>query len=682
MDRFSYLLMRTLACLMLLSALPGAALNAQTFLTAPINLSATGSGSMPAIAVGPSGDIDVVWLDSGKILFKRLANGGQTFSATMTVATTNLSSQASQPQLAVNSAGVYVAWAGTNSGGGGDIFFSSLANGLSSWLSPVNVSQGRGIASGGSAPVPHMAVDPNGGVDIVWGQNGAYFARTTDGGNSFTVTTQPLSTSPMASVSPRLAISAAGTAYVVWENAGSCPTITFARSTDNGATFTDYPVDDTLKVSGVQQTGCTYDVQIALGASNTIHLLWANDHSTLQSIKDLIATYQTDNGGSSFAGFDATNHQGFQNLSSTASYVPEMTIDTSGNIDVVWMGDYKQNGAPQAVYFSRSIDGGKSFSTPLPLTTPPTSGANAGFPQIAAESSGAIDVVWQQASATNPSSAFDIVLAHSTDGVNFAKTILNSAPTTQSGTAQIAADASGSVYASWQGSSGSGSDVLLNGDSSGLQASATFSLSAVTASVSPASAVINVGGSATFNLSLHSTNAVPGTVSLACGGVPSGVSCSFNPSSLSLAANGTASSALSVSVSLKPSASVAQRGPSSNFGPQPDAATTTAIWMWGIGLAVFGTILIAKPLIAKASELSEQSRNRGALCYKCSDLARAFALVLLLAAVAAGMQSCAGGTQSGGGGGGGGGSITLPLTLQARSNSATTNLQTITITVP
>jgi hypothetical protein len=293
-----------------------------------------------------------------------------------------------------------------------------------------------------------------------------------------------------------------------------------------------------------------------------------------------------------------------------------------------------------------------------------TSGANPTFPQIAAESSGAVDVVWQQASATNPSSAFDIVLARSTDGVSFTNTILNSVPTTQSGTAQIAADASVNVYATWQGSSGSGSDVLLNGDSSGLQASATFNLSAVTASVSPASAVINVGGSATFSLSLHSTNSVPGTVSLACGGVRSGVSCSFNPSSLTLDANGTASSTLSVSVSVKPSASLAQRGPGSNFGHQPGPATVA--WTWGVGLALFATILIAKLLVGKT----------------CADLARAFALTLLLAAAAAGMQSCAGGTQSGSGGGGGGGSITLPLTVQAHSNSATTNLQTITITVP
>jgi hypothetical protein len=631
---------------MLLAAVPGAALNAQTFLTTLVNLSATGSGSMPAIAVGPSGDIDVAWRDSGRILFKRLANGGQTFSATMTVATTNLSSQASQPQIAVNSAGVYVAWAGTNSGSGGDIFFSSLTNGSSSWLSPVNVSGGKGIAPGSSAPVPHMAVDPNGGVDIVWGQTAAYFARTTDGGNSFATTTPPLSTSPMASVSPRLVISAAGTVYVVWENAGSCPTITFARSTDNGATFTNYPVDDTLTVNTVQQTGCTYDVQMALGANNTIHLLWANDHSTVQSIRDLITTYQTDSGGS-FAGFDAANHQGFQNLSTTASYVPQMAIDGNGDIDVVWMGEVSNSDSRQLVYFSRSQSSstqpaGQSFSNPQPLTNPPASNSLAtGFPQIAVESGGAVDVIWQQASATNPGGAFDIVLARSMDGVSFTKTTLNSVPTTQSGTAQIASDASVNVYATWQGSSGSGSDVLLNGDSSALKVSGSFNLSAVTASVSPASAVINVGGSASFSLSLHSTNLVPGTVSLACGGVPSGVSCSFNPSSLTLDANGTASSALSVSVSLKPSASLGQRGPSSNFGPQLGALPATVAWMWGIGLALFATILIAKPLIAKTSELSEQSPNRGALRYKCADLVRAFALTLLLAAAAAGMQSCA-----------------------------------------
>lgn len=648
-------------------ALPIGAAQAQTFLTTPIDLSATGHAAAPAIAVGPSGDIDVVWLDSGAILFKRSVNGGMSFSANMTVAATNLPSQPSQPQIAVNAAGVYIAWAGTNGSGGGDIFFSSLANGASSWSSPVNASGGNGIAAGSSAPVPHLVAEAGGSVDLVWGQSAAYFARSTNG-SSFTVT--PLSGSAMASVSPRLAVNAQGTIYVVWENAGSCPTIMFARSTDSGASFGDFTVDDTLTVNGVTQTGCAYDVQIALGADSTIHLLWANDHSNVSSIRDLITTYQVDS-GSSFAGFGENSHLGFQNLSSTASFTPQMAIDANGNVDVVWMADFNTNGAPQAVYFSRSADGGNSFGSPVALTSPPASGANAGFPQIAAEPSGAIDIIWQQASAAN-ANAFDIILARSKDGVNFTQSTLDSAPTAQSGTGQATVDASGNVYAIWQGSSPTASDVLLNGDSVELTAAGSFSLSAVTASVSPLSAVINVGGSVSFSLLLHSANSVPGTVTLVCGGLPSGINCSFSPGSIALAANGTASATLNVTVSVKPLAAVAEPRPSGRFGgPLGGMAAGVGIW----GLALLLAVLIASLLTGKPFGLPIRRPNGG---YNWAS-ARAFALMLLLIAGAAGLISCGGSTQ---GGGNNGVSITLPLTVQAQSGSSTTTLQTISVTVP
>ena len=177
-----------MAWLALAMALPFAAAQAQTFLPVPLNLSNTGHAVTPSIAVGPTGEIDVVWLDAGAILFRRSLNGGQTFSSTMTVATTNLpaaGAQTAQPQIAVNSGGVYVAWAGVNAAGGGDIFFSSLAGGATNWLpQPVNVSNGSGMGGSG-APVPHMTVDPSGGVDVVWGQKGAYFARSANG-TSFT----------------------------------------------------------------------------------------------------------------------------------------------------------------------------------------------------------------------------------------------------------------------------------------------------------------------------------------------------------------------------------------------------------------------------------------------------------------------------------------------------------------
>lgn len=632
--------------LMLAIALPAIAAQAQTFLTVPLNLSGTGKAVIPSIAVGPGGDINIVWLDSGAILFRRSTDGGQTFSATMVVATTNLPSQSSQPQIAVSAASAYAAWAGPS-----DVYFSSLSSGSSTWTAPINVSSGKGITPGSAAPVPHMAVDPGGGVDVVWGQSGAYFARFSAGVFSAAV---PLTTSAMASQSPRIAINSAGHVFIVWEDAAACPTIMFARSTNGGASFATYSVADNLTVNGQPVAGCASDAQIAVGASNTVHLLWANQNTQIQ---DLIATYATDT-DQAFSG-STFPETAFQNLSNTAASAPQMAIDSSGNIDVTWMGDYLTNGAPQAVYFTRSTNGGSSFANAQPLTTPPSAGSGAGFPQIATESSGAIDIVWQQASASNPSAAYDIVLARSTDGVNFATTTLDSTPTTQSATAQIAADPSGNVYATWDGSSGGSGDILLNGDSAGLHAAAQFSISGIKLSASPLSAVINVGGSATFNLSLSSTNPVPGNLTLSCGGAPAGVSCTFSPNPVSLAANSSASTMLTVGVTVKPSGGFVTRGPGVGLHRNLPAEV--------IGWFAFALLLLAGILA----------------CATSADLpryARSLALAAVLAAAAAGMASCGGSTQSGGGGGGG--SITFPVTLQGQANSGTATLQTISITVP
>jgi len=653
-------------------ALPFAASRAQTFLPVPLNLSNTGHAAVPSIAVGPSGEIDVVWLDAGAILFRRSADGGQTFSSTMTVATTNLPSQASpgsqaaQPQIAVNSGGVYVAWAGVNAAGSGDIFFSSVASGGTSWLSPVNVSNGSGMAAGKSAPVPHMTVDPSGGVDIVWGQNGAYFARSTNG-TSFSGAVQ-LTASAMASESPRIVIDPRGYVYAVWANADpNCPSMTFARSTNLGGTFQTYPVSDVLTVGGVQETGCASKVQIALGASNTIHLLWAND----SPIQDLLTTYQADPGGPSFAGFGESAEQGFQNLSSTSSFTPQMAIDANGNINVVWIGDYQQNGGPPAVYFSRSTAGGAngSFSNQQPLTAPPASGLPTGFAQLVAEPSGAMDVIWQQASAANPGVAYDILLARSTDGATFQKFTMDSAPTSAANTGQIAADAKGNVYVVWLGSAGSGGDVLINGDSQGITTPPPFNLAEVSATASPASATISVGGAASFAVSLQSTNTAPGSVTLECGGAPAGVSCTFTPASVSLSANGSGAATLKVSVSVKPAATAALPGPAGRVGAGPQGITEAQeARMWAIRFMVFVMLLIAAR--------HEESR--------IGRYARGLAWSLLLAAAVTAMVSCGGAASSSGGNGSGGGgsSVTFPLVVQGQANSGSTNLQTISITVP
>jgi len=526
----------------------------------------------------------------------------------------------------------------------------------------VNVSSGSGITSG-SAPVPHMAVEPNGGVDVVWGQNGAYFRRFSNGTFSNLV---PLTTSVMASQSPRIAINSSGHVFVVWENAGSCPTITFARSTNGGANFTNYSVADDLTVNGQPVTGCTSDVQIALGANNTIWLLWANEN---QNIRDLIITYAVDNDPFTQPPSTSFPETYFENLSTTASYTPKMAIDGAGHMDMVWIGDYQQNGGPHAVYFNRSTNpqdpasfcGGADSpcTTPPILTNPPALGLATRFPQIAVEPSGAIDIIWQQASAANPSGAYDIVLARSTDGVNFTKTTLNNVPTTQGGTGQNAVDTSGNVYAVWQGSVGGGGDVLLNGNSAGLIASVQFSLNGVKVSAAPPSAVIDVGGAASFALTASSTNSVVGSFTLTCGGAPAGVNCNFSPNPVSLTPNGSASVTLSVSVSAKPAGSMAEPGPGDSTRYRPDRLPAIPVATLGVGFAAFLAALIAG--------YKKNARR----------FVSTLALVILLAVLTTGMISCGGSTH-----GGGGGSITFPLTLMAHSNSGSASMGSISITVP
>jgi hypothetical protein len=214
--------------------------------------------------------------------------------------------------------------------------------------------------------------------------------------------------------------------------------------------------------------------------------------------------------------------------------------------------------------------------------------------------------------------------------------------------------------------------VSVTGAGGGLaQAVSTqFVVGGLTASIAPTSATISVGGSASFTVSLSSTNGFSGPVTLACAGVPSGVSCSFNSGSVTVPGSAT----LNVGVSVKPSASAAQRRPGAGSNWRQEGMPVTAVWMLGIGLVILFVTLAERK--KNAGPPGETSR-RAVLSYKAMPFARPLALMLLLTAAATALVSCGGSTN-----GGGGGSITFPVTVRAQSNSATTNLQTISITVP
>lgn len=91
-----------------------------------------------------------------------------------------------------------------------------------------------------------------------------------------------------------------------------------------------------------------------------------------------------------------------------------------------------------------------------------------------------------------------------------------------------------------------GGDALHAGSSS-QPIGVTEPASAFTLTVSPGSATLGLNSSAQAMVTLAATGGFSGTISLSCGGLPSGVSCQYSSSQLSLAAGASGASQLTIS---------------------------------------------------------------------------------------------------------------------------------------
>jgi len=86
----------------------------------------------------------------------------------------------------------------------------------------------------------------------------------------------------------------------------------------------------------------------------------------------------------------------------------------------------------------------------------------------------------------------------------------------------------------------------------------------------PASVAVVAGKTTTFNLNISSISGFTKTISLSCGGAPKASNCSISPTSVALAANGTATATVTVSTvarTMLPPAGGTRRLPRSPFAP-------------------------------------------------------------------------------------------------------------------
>jgi hypothetical protein len=368
---------------------------AQEVFSSPKNISNTAHAyPYEQIAIDSSGNINAIWIDSSAgnnaLFFARSTDGGVIFSAALNVSNHPSGKVAGAPQIALDSSGnIELVWQ-DNSPGYSAVFFSHSTDGGINFSAPLMVSNAS--ATGGAGQI---AVDPAGNIDVGWQDNSPgyfaiFFRRSTDGGSTFSAPVN-ISNNPLGTNSgPSMRLDSAGDIYVVWVGSSTY--------TSGGSNFNTQDIDFTTSIDG----------------------------------------------GNSFVAPSVVSagQPGIQRQS------PQVAASSSGNINVAW-GELNSFSEVWSMAFSHSSDGGAAFGSPYTASTctyPPS-------PQLALDSAGGIDLLWQESCGNNSS---NVEFGRSVNGgASFTVNTLAS-PTGYSPLPQMAIDSSNNVDVAFYGGGISG----------------------------------------------------------------------------------------------------------------------------------------------------------------------------------------------------------------------------------
>ncbi|MDF2736592.1 MAG: exported protein of unknown function [Nitrososphaeraceae archaeon] len=395
----------------------------------PINLSNNaGVSHTPEIAVAGN-NVYVVWSDSSsgnfEIFFSRSTDGGATFSSPIVLGQNGRFF--SLPQITASGNNVYTVWEGESSGNL-EIFYSRSTDGGATFSSPINLSNNIEFSFN-----PKIAQSGN-NIYVIWTEDAMiFFSRSTDGGATFS---SPMDLSNGRRLQSGSHIAASGNNVYIAGTGNSGINIYFIRSTDGGATFTspinlsnnpgtgvlDFPKvttsgdnvymvwrDNTAIASGnieiffTRSTngGFTFDIPINLSSSpggsdpaeidtsgSSVYVIWRDNLGPSSIYSDILFARSTNNGSN----FTTIN---LSNTTTGDSLFPQMTV-FGNNISAVWSekAAAASAGRPYDPFFSKSKDGGATFTSPIDIGSIP---GGARDPRIAeSDDGGKVHVVWSE----------------------------------------------------------------------------------------------------------------------------------------------------------------------------------------------------------------------------------------------------------------------------------------------
>ena len=175
-----------------------------------------------------------------------------------------------------------------------------------------------------------------------------YFAKNTDGGNSFGKSIN-LSNNRGNSIFPNIAVSTNNTIYVSWtdntNNIRRNQNLYFAKNTDGGNSFI-HPVN----LVGQEVLDLP---AIAASEKTNLYIIWGANFTG----NYIIHFIHSSDGGNTFS--DPVNLTSRNGLSSSPQTYP-----AEKDLNVVWTQERSPN---SDVYFTNSTDGGNTFSDPINL---------------------------------------------------------------------------------------------------------------------------------------------------------------------------------------------------------------------------------------------------------------------------------------------------------------------------
>jgi hypothetical protein len=269
----------------------------------------------------------------------------------------------------------------------------------------------------GRSIVPVYRSD-DGGATWSFGRNASPLAPATD----------KLQDKEWLAVDTRASGTGAGNVYVCWRRFGGANGIQFSRSTDNGLTFTQRSTKLSASATNVQS--CQVAVSPLDGA---VYVSWLDATSETPEIH---VRTSTDQGAHFFAEkvisespdaesqvvCDGQTRDVFLDTEANASQrairsetSPSMIVNPlNGNIDVVWHAAELSGGSKADIAFSRSTDGGTTWSPAARINSTVT--GLQFFPSIAANQNGELRVAYYSTQNSSTDRKLDLYEVTSTDG--------------------------------------------------------------------------------------------------------------------------------------------------------------------------------------------------------------------------------------------------------------------------